>query len=104
MLIEREDIVSWRHKFLLQVKNFRKENRNIVYTDESWVNTGISVQKVWIYKSIKTPRQAFLAGLSTGLKSPTGRGPRFALVHAGNERGFVPNAKLVFLCKKNTAE
>jgi hypothetical protein len=38
------------------------------------------------------------------LKSPTGRGPRFALVHAGNEHGFVPNARLVFLCKKNTAD
>jgi hypothetical protein len=38
------------------------------------------------------------------LKSPAGRGLRFALVHAGNEHGFVPNAKLVFLCKKNTTD
>jgi hypothetical protein len=25
-------------------------------------------------------------------------------MHAGNKHGFVPNAKLVFLCKKNTAD
>jgi hypothetical protein len=31
---------------------------------------------------------------------PTGHGPRFALAHAGNEKGFVPNAKFLFLCKK----
>jgi hypothetical protein len=33
----------------------------------------------------------------TCLKSPTGSGPRFASVHFG----FVQNAKLMFLCKKN---
>jgi hypothetical protein len=26
------------------------------------------------------------------------------LVHTGNENGFLPNAQLVFLCKKNTAD
>jgi hypothetical protein len=70
------------------------------------VNAGITVRKEWKDTTIKTSRHTFLAGLSCGLKSPTGRGPRFALVqvHAGNEHEFVPNAKLVFLCKNNTAD
>jgi hypothetical protein len=84
-MIERDDIVSWRHKYLVQIKTFRNERSNIYYTDESWVNAGITVSKEWKDTTIKTEKQAFLAGLSCGLKSPTGRGSRFALVHAGNE-------------------
>jgi hypothetical protein len=45
---------------------------------------------------MNTPRQAYLAGLSCGFRSPADGGPRFALVHAGSEHGFVPNVKLVF--------
>jgi hypothetical protein len=45
------------------------------------------------------PRKALLAGRSTGLKPPTGRG--VLSVHAGNEKGFVPKAKLVYLFQKN---
>ena len=33
-----------------------------------------------------------------------GRGPRFDNVHAGGDHGFVPNAKLVFHCKKSTLD
>jgi hypothetical protein len=52
------------------------------------------------------PRRAFVAGLSTGLKSQTEREAHFAIasVYAGNEKKFVSKAKLVFLCKRNTAQ
>jgi hypothetical protein len=104
IMIERDDIISWRHKYLVQIKKFRNERRNIYNTDESWVNAGITVSKGWKDTTIKTRRQVSLAGLSFGLKSSTCRGPRFAMVHAGNEHEFVPNAKLVFLCKNTTAD
>ena len=45
MLIERDDIVSWRHRYLAQIWKFRNEGRYIVYTDESWVNAGHTVGK-----------------------------------------------------------
>lgn len=104
IMIERPDILAWRRDFLIAVKRFRKQGKNIFYTDESWINTGTSVDKAWTDTTVKTPKQAFLAGLSVGLKPPTARGPRFALVHTGNEDGFLANAQLVFLCKKNTAD
>ncbi|KAG8239702.1 hypothetical protein J437_LFUL019393 [Ladona fulva] len=44
--------------------------------------------------------QAQLAGLSTGLKIPRGRGPRFVILHAGSARGFVEGAKMVYLANK----
>jgi hypothetical protein len=104
IMIERADIVMWRHDYLVAMKRYICKVMDVVYTDESWVNTGTTVEKVWKDKTLQTPRQAFLAGLSTGLKPPTARGPRFALVHTGNENGFLSNAQLVFLCKKNTAD
>ena len=78
--------------------------RYIVYTDESWVNVGHSVSKTWQDSTIQNRRQAFIEGVSTGLKLPSGSGPRFALLHAGGSDGFIPNAELNFLCKKNTAD
>jgi hypothetical protein len=53
---------------------------------------------------LTTPKDAFLACLKTGLKHPTARGPRFVIVHAGGKNGFINDAKLVFLAKKNSAD
>jgi hypothetical protein len=39
-----------------------------------------------------------------GSKPPTARGPCFVLVHTGNKNGFLSNAQLTFLCKRNTAD
>lgn len=68
------------------------------------MNVGHAVNKTWTDSTIQNSRQAFIEGLSTGLKSPTGLGPRFALVHAGDDNGFVSGAEYTFLCKKNTAD
>lgn len=40
VLIDRGDIVLWRIRYLMQIKQFREENRRIFYTDETWVNAG----------------------------------------------------------------
>ena len=102
--IETNEIITWRHKYLRQIKRFRGENKAIIYTDESWVNVGLTVTKEWKDTTVKSARQAAIEGVSSGLKPPKARGPRFALVHAGNEHGFIPNAELTFLCRKNTAD
>ena len=65
---------------------------------------GHSVNKKWTDTSAQSNRQAFIQELSTGLKSPSGLGPRFALIHAGGEHGFVVGAECTFLCNKNTAD
>ncbi len=86
------------------MRQYRNEERNIVYIDESWINVGHTLSKVWKDKTVKTPKDAFLAGLSTGLKGPTARGPRFVLLHAGGKMGFIEGAKHVFLAKKNSGD
>ncbi|XP_054287688.1 uncharacterized protein LOC129003422 [Macrosteles quadrilineatus] len=104
LLLERDDLIVWRHSYLRSMRRFRKEKRNIVFMDETWVNVGQATSKIWKDQTIKTPKDAFLAGLTTGLKDPTQRGPRFVIVHAGGENGFVEGAQLVFLAKKGTAD
>ncbi|KAG8239745.1 hypothetical protein J437_LFUL017385 [Ladona fulva] len=42
--------------------------------------------------------------LSTGLKRTTGRGPRFVILSARSDQGFVENARLVYPAKKNTGD
>jgi hypothetical protein len=67
--------------------------------DEAWVNIGGTIRKEWRDKSITRPKNAFLAGLTTGLKYRTAGGPRFVSVHASGKGGFIDGAKLVFLAK-----
>uniref|UniRef100_A0A6P7GNL9 Uncharacterized protein LOC114344874 n=1 Tax=Diabrotica virgifera virgifera TaxID=50390 RepID=A0A6P7GNL9_DIAVI len=104
MLIEKPEIISWRHRYLREIRTFREQNYNIVYLDESWVNIGHSVNYEWRDTSVSSHRDAFVRGLTTGLKPPTARGPRFVLLHAGGKDGFINGAELTFLAKKNTAD
>ncbi|KAJ8870051.1 hypothetical protein PR048_029062 [Dryococelus australis] len=103
--VKRDDIIRWRwHTYLRKVKRFRCFGKPVIYTDELWVNMGLSVERAWKDTTVKSALQAVIEGLSSGLKTPTGHGAHFALVHAGNEDDFAQNAALTFLCKNNTAD
>lgn len=104
IMLERSDIVHWRHKYLRKIRQFRNEGSNIIYLDESWVNVGNSVNKEWVDTTIKNSRDAFIRGLTTDLRAPSKRGPRFVLLHAGCEDGFIEGAQRIFLAKKNDGD
>lgn len=55
---------------------------------------------MWCDTNIESSRQAFLDGLTTGLKTPTGKGRRLIVSHIGSEEGFLENSLLVFEAKK----
>jgi hypothetical protein len=60
----------------MKVKRCREEGKDIIYLDETRVNNvGQTAREELRDKSITTPKDAFLAGLTTGLKHPTARGP-----------------------------
>lgn len=99
LLVEREDIVLWRRKYLRQIKEYRNANKTIYYLDETWVNAGHVKTKVWLDTTIKNKRQAFQDGLSTGPKAPTGKGKRLIILHIGSEKGFLEDGLLVFESK-----
>ncbi|XP_050504984.1 uncharacterized protein LOC126883468 [Diabrotica virgifera virgifera] len=99
-LIERDDIIRWRRRYLTSIKEYRSQGKPIYYLDETWVNEGHTKEKVWVDTDIKNRRQAFIEGLSTGLKNPSGKGKRLIVLHIGSELGFVNEGLLLFEGRK----
>ena len=87
--IDKNEIIVWRGKYLRQIKSLRDEGCKIYYVDETWINERHTVGKVWKDTSIKSSKQAFLSGLSSGLTSPSGKGKRMIISHIGSDSGFV---------------
>ena len=100
VLREKNEIIAWRRRFLREIRKYREEGRKFYFLDETWVNAGHTVSKVWKDTTILTPRQAFIQGLTTGLKDPTGKGNRIIVLHIGSEDGFVEDGLLCFESKK----
>lgn len=99
IIIDRDDITLWRRNYLRNINNFRNDGRTIFYLDETWVNEGHTTSKLWRDKTVKTAKQAFLSGLSTGLKSGN-KGKRLIVLHIGSEQGFLNDGLLLFESKK----
>ncbi|KAL4121281.1 hypothetical protein QTP88_013826 [Uroleucon formosanum] len=95
-LMERNDIVACRVKFLRKMYELRQNNdtRPVVYLDETWVNQNHTQGYIW-----QNPEN------TEGLKVPIGKGARLIVCHAGSPSfGFVNNSKLVFRCKSGSTE
>ena len=99
-LTERNDIILWRRKYLQTIKLVRQNGRKVYYMDETWVNAGHTKSHIWKDETIKSSKEAFLAGLSTGNKAPSGKGARLIITHIGSDSGFVEGGLQLFLSKK----
>lgn len=84
LLIERSDIVAWRIRYLSDINKYRRECKNIVYIDETYVQASHSVSSCW-----QSPEEV-------GITTKIGKGNRLIIVHGGGEAGFVNNALLIF--------
>ncbi|XP_060864304.1 uncharacterized protein LOC132940594 [Metopolophium dirhodum] len=104
VLTEREDLLVWRQNYIYDVRKFREEGRTVYYLDETCVNEGDCVDKLWVDKSIKSKHDAFTRGLTTGATNPTGKGRRLIVLHIGSHRGFLEGGLLCFLSKKNSSD
>ncbi|XP_026819587.1 uncharacterized protein LOC113558321 [Rhopalosiphum maidis] len=103
-LTEREDLILWRRKYIADIRRYRKEGKTIYFLDETWINAGDCSSRVWFDKTVKSHRDAFNRGLTTGSKNPIGRGKRLIVVHIGSTEGFVAGCLLCFESKKNTSD
>lgn len=99
ILIDREEIIFWRRQYLRDIRKYRREGKNIFYLDETWLNEGYIVQKMWQDKNITSSRQAFLEVLSTGFNPPPGKDRRLIITHIGGVHGFVEGGLLQFESK-----
>ena len=91
LLMERTDIVANRIIFLSQMRKYRDGGWEIVYTDESYVNSGHTVDKCGQTDEI-------------GLTVPFNKGERMIIVHAGTKDVFIPGAKLVFKANASSGD
>ncbi|XP_022173581.1 uncharacterized protein LOC111036015 [Myzus persicae] len=103
-LLEREDLIAWRRSYLVKIKHYREQNRPIYYLDETWVNAGDTHSRTWTDTTINSSRDAFLKGLTTGQKEPSGKGKRLIVLHIGSTDGFVPGGLLCFESKTNSTD
>lgn len=103
-LIEKDEIVLWRRRYLEDLKKYRQQGCHFYYLDETWVNEGECTSKTWVDHTVKSHRDAFLQGLTTGSKGPSGKGKRLIVLHIGSKDGFLPGGLLCFESKKNSAD
>ncbi|XP_050516493.1 uncharacterized protein LOC126891360 [Diabrotica virgifera virgifera] len=84
VIMESTRIVIQRQHYLRKIKEYRDDNRDIVYLDETWFDTHDVVQYGWMDGSKKCC-----------LSTPCSRGKRILILHVGTKDGFVPNALLL---------
>lgn len=104
VLTEREDLLVWRQNYLYDIRKYREEGRTVYYLDETWINAGDCVEKLWVDKTIRSKHDAFNRGLTTGATNPTGKGQRFIVLHIGSHKGFLEGGLLCFVSKKTSAD
>ena len=86
ILCERADLQISRCKYLRDLKEARDIGMNVIYLDETWINSHHTHPKEWVSNDGKIGRNI-----------PTGRGKRLILLHAVDERtGFLPDCQLLF--------
>ena len=65
----RDDLVSWREKYLREIAKVREteSQREIVYMDETWLNEGHRLQKEWVdLVTLNKAKLLYNEGLTVG--------------------------------------
>lgn len=70
--------------YIRKIRQYREENRPIIYIDETYINSSHTTPRAWSDESVH------------GLHAPIGKGPRLIVVNALSESGFLPNSLLIF--------
>lgn len=84
LLMEKPDVVSKRIRYLRSIRKYRAENRKIFYMDETYIHLS------------HTKNQSWSDDTNHGLRKPVSSKSKLIIVDAGNEDGFVSNARLIF--------
>ncbi|XP_038221442.1 uncharacterized protein LOC119839277, partial [Zerene cesonia] len=93
VLMERYDIVAWRSRYLKQLRENREgDQRPVIYLDETYIHSTYCAGKCW------------QSDTEAGVLSSDSKGPRWIIVHAGSEAGFVPNAQLIFKSQSKSGD
>lgn len=75
------------------MKNYRRNDRYIVYINETWINSNLTFRKCWQDDDNVT-----------GIQVDTNAKNRLIVVHAGASNGFIPGAELVYKPSSNVGD
>ena len=96
ILNERSALIMWRVSFLRRIREVREKEpqREIVCTEETWLNGGHRVKKEWVdLKALENPRRSIKEYGTVGCtKDNVGKGKRIIIVDCITENGPVPGA------------
>ena len=102
---EREDLVAWRESFMRRIQEIRKNepDREIVYTDEIWLNASHRI-KEWVdLEALQNLRRSIADYRTVGCtKDLMGRGKRLTIVDCITENGPIPGALWTFSTESKT--
>jgi transposase len=84
-IMETQRLKRMRWDYILQIRKYREEKRNIVYLDETWYDTHDVVSKGLVTDEIN----------KCILNTPPARGKRVIILHAGGKDGWVCNGLLL---------
>lgn len=84
ILIERQDIVNLRCKYLQKMKKIREDGKNVLYLDETWADTNLTFRKCWQSENVM------------GIMNTTSASNRFIVAHIGGRGGFINGCELIF--------
>lgn len=97
-LLEKEDLIIWRRSYLDKIRHYRVQNRPIYYLDETWVNAGETHRRTWVDTTVKSSRGAYLQGLTTGQKEPSGKGKCLIVLH--NDRQMALSGRAFYVSNR----
>ena len=85
----------------MTITKYKREGRNIVYLDESYLNVNHSPARVLTDTTIKSAQDAADRGLSTGIPIKAGKGSRLIIIGMGGKDGWVEGSQEIW---KRTAK
>jgi hypothetical protein len=84
VLLERVDIVNWRHQYLVKIKQLREGGSEIFYLDESLVDSNLAFRKCWQDES------------DVGVLVDVNAKSILIILHVGNINELLQNAELIY--------
>ncbi|XP_025198314.1 uncharacterized protein LOC112596748 [Melanaphis sacchari] len=70
VLIEKDELVLWRRKYISDIRRYRQEGRTIYYLDETWINSNDCSSKLCADTSVKFQKDEFPRDIPTRSSNP----------------------------------
>jgi hypothetical protein len=92
ILVERQDILNWRSRYITTISRMRHDGKRIFYL-ESWVNSNMTFNRCWQKK-----------GDVQGIMATSNASNRLIIVHIGSEKSFLAGGLLIYKARAVTRD